>query len=174
MSEIVGVDYVCINSSLFSAQSRPRHYWTNIKYPKLPTEESHEVIKNIIDETVDDIFYFDKKGLNSFLKKTDGVKPNKDFGIKKLFTVPKEIINDNERQRRVYSINGKSPTILARADTTKIFYRGKIRKLTPIECERLQSLPDNYTDGVSNTQRYKALGNAFNCAVVKHILKNII
>ena len=48
-----------------------------------------------------------------------------------------------------------------------------IRKLTPIECERLQSLPDNYTEGVSNTQRYKALGNAFNVDVVTHILKNM-
>jgi len=47
----------------------------------------------------------------------------------------------------------------------------QIRKLTPIECERLQSLPDNYTEGVSNTQRYKALGNGFNCAVIEHILK---
>jgi DNA-cytosine methyltransferase len=45
-----------------------------------------------------------------------------------------------------------------------------IRKLTPIECERLQSLPDNYTDGISNTQRYKCLGNAFNVEVVRHIL----
>ncbi len=50
---------------------------------------------------------------------------------------------------------------------------GVIRKLTPIECERLQSLPDNYTEGVSNTQRYKALGNAFNCEVIKHILKEM-
>ena len=49
----------------------------------------------------------------------------------------------------------------------------KIRKLTPIECERLQSLPDNYTEGVSNTQRYKALGNGFNCKVIEHIIKNI-
>jgi len=48
-----------------------------------------------------------------------------------------------------------------------------IRKLTPIECERLQSLPDNYTEGISNSQRYKCLGNAFNKEVVKHILKNI-
>ena len=48
-----------------------------------------------------------------------------------------------------------------------------IRKLTPIECERLQCLPDNYTDGISNTQRYKCLGNAFNVDVVAHILSFI-
>jgi DNA (cytosine-5)-methyltransferase 3A len=48
-----------------------------------------------------------------------------------------------------------------------------IRKLTPIECERLQSLPDNYTEGISNSQRYKVLGNAFNVEVVKHILSFI-
>jgi len=45
-----------------------------------------------------------------------------------------------------------------------------IRKLTPIECERLQGVPDNYTGGVSNTQKYKVLGNAFNVDVVAHIL----
>jgi site-specific DNA-cytosine methylase len=45
-----------------------------------------------------------------------------------------------------------------------------IRKLTPIECERLQSLPDGYTDGVAMTQRYRCLGNAFNVDVVAHIL----
>ena len=51
-----------------------------------------------------------------------------------------------------------------------------IRKLTPIECERLQGLTDNYTEGVSNTQRYKMLGNAFNVDVVSHILsfRNIL
>jgi len=46
----------------------------------------------------------------------------------------------------------------------------QIRKLTPIECERLQGLPDNYTEGVSNSQRYKMLGNAFNVDVVAHLL----
>ena len=48
-----------------------------------------------------------------------------------------------------------------------------IRKLTPIECERLQGLKDDYTSGVSNTQRYKTLGNAFNVDVVAHILRFI-
>jgi DNA (cytosine-5)-methyltransferase 3A len=49
----------------------------------------------------------------------------------------------------------------------------QIRKLTPVECERLQGLPDNYTDGISNSQRYKCLGNAFNVDVVAHILSFI-
>lgn len=43
------------------------------------------------------------------------------------------------------------------------------RKLTPIECERLQTLPDNYTDGISNSQRYKALGNGWTVNVIAHI-----
>lgn len=49
----------------------------------------------------------------------------------------------------------------------------RIRKLTPIECERLQGLPDNYTEGVAITHRYKCLGNAFNVDVVAHILNRV-
>lgn len=47
------------------------------------------------------------------------------------------------------------------------------RKLTPLECERLQGVPDTYTDCVSNSQRYKMLGNGFNVPTIKHILKNL-
>jgi len=50
---------------------------------------------------------------------------------------------------------------------------GKIRKLTPIECERLMGLPDGYTEGVANTNRYKVLGNAFNVDVIAHILSSL-
>jgi len=47
------------------------------------------------------------------------------------------------------------------------------RKLTPLECERLQTVPDNYTNHVSNTQRYKMLGNGWTVEVIKHIYKNM-
>tara|TARA_R100000654_G_scaffold69141_1_gene98545 strand:- start:3130 stop:4479 length:1350 start_codon:yes stop_codon:yes gene_type:complete len=47
------------------------------------------------------------------------------------------------------------------------------RKLTPLECERLQTVPDNYTEGVSNTQRYKMLGNGWTVDVIAHILANM-
>ena len=50
-----------------------------------------------------------------------------------------------------------------------------IRKLTPLECERLQTLPEGYTDlpGLSKTQRYKMIGNGWTVAVIEHIFKNI-
>jgi DNA-cytosine methyltransferase len=48
--------------------------------------------------------------------------------------------------------------------------KSRIRRLTPVECERLQSLPDNYTEGIAMTNRYKCLGNAFNVEVIRHIL----
>ena len=48
-----------------------------------------------------------------------------------------------------------------------------VRKFTPKECERLQCLPDDYTEGISNTQRYKAIGNGFNVEVIAHILSFI-
>ncbi len=81
-----------------------------------------------------------------------------------------------DMSHRVYKINGKSPTLttITGGKQKKIIDDNyQVRELTPIECERLQGLPDNYTDGVSNTQRYKALGNGFNVDVVAHILSFI-
>jgi DNA (cytosine-5)-methyltransferase 3A len=81
----------------------------------------------------------------------------------------------NSQANRIYDTEGKSVCLKANgggggAKTGLYQTQQKIRKLTPLECERLQSLPDNYTSGVSNTQRYKCLGNAFNCEVIKFIL----
>lgn len=84
---------------------------------------------------------------------------------------------------RVYSVTGKSVCLMAaggglgaktglyKIDLPDGDYT--IRKLTPIECERLQTLPDNYTAGVSNSQRYKMLGNGWTVSVIKHIFKNM-
>jgi len=65
----------------------------------------------------------------------------------------------------------KAPTLCARDyKDPKVIFNGKtLRKLTPVECERLQTLPDNYTEWVSNTQRYKMLWNWWTCDVISHI-----
>lgn len=73
------------------------------------------------------------------------------------------------------ALDGKTPTLSCSAwpHNNKLFDNGVVRKLTPVECERLQCLPDNYTEGISDTQRYKVCGNAFNVEVVKHILSKV-
>ena len=106
-------------------------------------------------------------------------------------------------QNRVFSEEGKSHALTASfASRTNVETKSKIRdksktvrsggrgsydrhewdsvdelhwrKLTPLECERLQTVPDNYTEGVSNTQRYKMLGNGWTVDVIVHILKSLI
>lgn len=86
-------------------------------------------------------------------------------------------INDRDHHKRIYSSDGKSPTILASNggnSEVKIALDGTYyRKLTPLECERLQTLPDYYTAHVSNTQRYRQLGNGWTVDVVAHILRSM-
>jgi len=83
-------------------------------------------------------------------------------------------LNGHDILKRVYSKHGKSPTLNSMGGGNrepKVDIDGlKWRKLTPIECERLQTVPDNYTSSVSSTQRYKMLGNGFNIETVAHIL----
>lgn len=87
--------------------------------------------------------------------------------------------NKNSQSCRVYDIEGKSIALQAHGGGLGAktgLYAVKdfvIRKLTPIECERLQGLPDGYTGNVSNTQRYKMLGNSFTVPVVSHILSHM-
>jgi DNA (cytosine-5)-methyltransferase 3A len=85
--------------------------------------------------------------------------------------------------QRVYSVHGKTISLSAngggQGDKTGLYKIDlpdgyyTIRKLTPIECERLQTYPDNFTEGISNTQRYKTLGNSFTIDVIVHIITSI-
>lgn len=94
-----------------------------------------------------------------------------------------EINGSKGQANRVYSVRGKSvclsangggggaKTGLYKIDLPDGDYI--IRKLTPVEAERLQTLPDNYTEGISNTQRYKCIGNGWTVDVIAHILRHI-
>ncbi len=79
--------------------------------------------------------------------------------------------------KEVYNLNGKCNTLLCDGDggnrQKKVFQNGKCRKLTPIEYERLQTLPDNYTDCVSDSRRYTAIGNGWTVDVIAHIFKSL-
>lgn len=91
--------------------------------------------------------------------------------------IPVEVASFNKGG--IKALDGKTPTLTSSAwehNNHLVKIDGEdiiIRKLTPVECERLQALPDGYTRGISNTQRYKTLGNAFNADVIAHILSFI-
>jgi DNA-cytosine methyltransferase len=79
----------------------------------------------------------------------------------------------NKRQNGQRFNDGNKFYTLTAQDKHGVLIEGYIRKLTPIECERLQTMPDNYTDGISNTQRYKCLGNGWTVDVIAHIFKGL-
>ncbi len=113
-----------------------------------------------------------------------------------LTTVQKDnvVVRATVQANAEHTYNGKVPTLTASMgigggnvplltdSETAAEYKGKYidkndrleyRKLTPLECERLQTLPDFWTDCISNTQRYKSIGNGWCIDVIVHILKHI-
>ena len=174
----LGVEPILIDASLVSAQSRKRLFWTNIPVTQLP-EDRGILLKDILqpDAKVDE--RMTTKGKALCLTATyNNATENNSINKKQRTMVLGHVGKSNGQANRVYSVEGKSVTLSANggglgAKTGLYEVKNRIRKLTPIECERLQSLPDNYTEGISNTQRYKCLGNAFNVEVIKHILSFI-
>ncbi len=86
-------------------------------------------------------------------------------------------IKGHDSIKRIYSDEGKAPTLTTMGGGHR---EPKIaqpeltwRKLTPLECERLQTVPDGYTEGVSNTQRYRMLGNGWTVSVIAHIFSKL-
>ena len=142
-------------------------------------------IKDVIKNNAPDNFYLNSEAVQEFLdnnsfKESHVPKPE----IIKLFDLPKEVHNDLERQRRVYSIYGISPTVLARSDSTKIYVtrNGKkpIRKLTPTENFKIMGYDDEFiknilkNSGNSNTQLYKQSGNAVSPLVIAGIASHLL
>lgn len=162
ISNALGVEPITIDSNLFSAQDRLRHYWTNID---VITEISDKgiVLKDIVLDTeqVEDKFWYDKE----FIYHGDDEKVQATL-----------LINGHDILKRVNNLSDKSPTLTCcRGGNTqkKVYQSGKCRKLTPLEYERLQTVPDDYTLGVSNSQRYNMLGNGWTVDVIAHIFNGI-
>jgi len=173
ITQTLGVEPILFNASLVSAQSRKRLFWTNIKFT-LP-EDKGILLKDILEPNgeVDDRMVSNGKAYTLTASYTGAVVENSIQRKQRTMVRIKELEKSNGQAHRVYSPSGKFPVLSTGSSGLIAVEKNKIRKLTPIECERLQGLPDNYTEGISNTQRYKCLGNAFNVEVVKHILSSI-
>ena len=178
ITKALGVEPIFINSSRVSAQNRQRYYWTNIPMYAFPEDKGIVLADILEDGHVDrdkahciDANYFKGGNLKSYFEKhrrqlvfsRDGMCHVGDAGISDKYAY----VN------RVYHPDGKGPSLVA-SDGGHLqpkISKGttEYRKLTPLECERLQTVPEGYTDHVSNTQRYKMLGNGWTVDVVSHI-----
>ena len=188
ITKLLGVEPVFINSALVSAQNRQRYYWCNWNVEQ-PNDRGVALADILESDHVDrekshclDANYYKGGNLKSYFEKNRR---------QLAFTNPAAIVgrkldgngkrNDSLHVKQTQCLevhdHGKSRCLsTVQKDTVVLslspgrYPNGKdYRKLTPIECERLQTVPDNYTNHVSNTQRYKMLGNGWTVDVIAHI-----
>lgn len=187
INELLGVTPIEINSALVSAQNRKRLYWTNIQGVEQP-EDKGIFLKDIIESgKVDrqkdfclDANYWKGGNLKSYFEKNrrqlvfvKGLEEGRRL---------KDGKNNSRNYRegyRIYSTEGKAACLTHQSKGGPGGMTGlygdelNYRKLLATECERLQTLPGNWTEGISNTQRYKCIGNAWTVDVVAHIFRSI-
>jgi site-specific DNA-cytosine methylase len=155
ISSYLGVQPVLINSVLVSAQNRNRLYWTNIPNITQPDDKNIQLY-HVLEK--DNNF---KAGRMVGRRLKNGKRCDHDKSIP---IVQRIEINKNPNKSNCLTTVAKD-NILVNGD--------KFRYFTPLEYERLQTVPDNYTIGVSDSQRLKMLGNGWTVDVISHILKNI-
>ncbi len=193
INETLHTEPYFINSNCLTAQNRKRLYWTNIpfNFESLSTE-CELTLKNVLSS--DDINlnttmsldhneikaaiidHFENDSLAGF------VDENKQTA--RYFAKKKGTLAYNKALSQLKSISHKSNCLTAsgqsisNSGSTNIYYittdnKIKIRPLEPVECERLQGVPDDYTNHCSRNQRIKMLGNGWSVDVIAHILKGL-
>jgi DNA (cytosine-5)-methyltransferase 3A len=158
ISDTLGVEPIMINSNLVSAQDRKRLYWTNIPNVGQPDDIGLH-LRDIMEESVADKyniterFYKKKEGTLSYSKSRGNIRPP-------------------ERKSKTLTTSGHG---ISNSGSTNIKLSDDYLRIpTPLECERLQTVPDNYTNvGLLDSHRYKMLGNGWTVNVISHIFKNI-
>ncbi len=178
ISDYLEVPSIKINSSLISAQTRKRLYWTNIDGIKQPKDKKI-FLKDILINSENNMGRIvgrrmhpetnKRDDYNNKLKHTQILEMRGNNKSGTLTTVQKDNIVIRKKSKCIRT-SGRCSYDRHEWDSID---NDHFRKLTPIECERLQTVPDNYTNYVSNSQRYKALGNCFTVDVIVHILKSI-
>ena len=161
ISELLGCEPIFIDSKLFSAQQRPRYYWTNIPVEPVLPPEIPLVLKDIMEPDVAEKYFYNH--------------PLTDVDMEKQVCATM-VHNNHEIHKRIFNPAFKCHTLTTCGGGNtqkKVMDHGRARKLTPLEYERLQTLPDNYTAGVSDGARYTAIGNGWTVDVISYILQGI-
>ena len=164
ISDQLGVKPIKIDSQLFSAQKRNRLYWTNIPFEIVTDRQVETTMQDVLEDDADDSFYLCQGTLDCIMKPASrGWKSGKmeiDLPIARPITASSWRIHRADTDN--YVTSKRTPN-----------GRTNIRRLTPLECERLQTLPDNYTEGIKVNDRIKAVGNGWTVNVIAHILKGL-
>ena len=157
----LGVEPIVIDSSLVSAQNRKRLYWTNIPNIAQPVDKCL-CINDVIQKDVEYIFYPTKKLNNQVMTKN---YLRWDINGK----------GHRSQDQRAYFVNGKSGTLdTGCAHKLKLLVgENSVREFTQTELERLQTLPDGYTDVLNKSAAGKAIGNGWTVDVIAHILRGV-
>jgi DNA (cytosine-5)-methyltransferase 3A len=196
ISSYMWVEPIEIDSALVSAQRRKRLYWTNIPWITQP-EDKWILLKDILEHDVDEKYNISEKHTTAMKNARSSWElnlPDKDGKcgtiIASYYKIPQDwpyILKDKQVSvpcatqigqsknggnsywsNKAYTLRASNPNWVIESVQPP-----RIRKLTPIECERLQTMPDNYTEWVSDTQRYKMLWNWWTCDVIAHIFSFI-
>lgn len=160
ITQIMGVEPVFIDSIDFSAQSRKRLYWTNIPVKKWVAK--HITLKDIAEPVEDkNDWLVTDKVMKYRQSEYDGRK------------IQKNVLG------KIRELDGTSKCLGCHCgdygnNTGLIIkYEDEYYSITPIEAERLQTLPDNYTDGIPPKKRFHAIGNGWTVDVIAHIFKGL-
>jgi DNA (cytosine-5)-methyltransferase 3A len=165
ISKTLGVEPVLINSSQFSAQHRRRYYWTNIPF-EIDFEKRYvnTTMQDCLEGSVEDKYYVKQGTLDCIMRPAGGGWQSGKMEINK------------EIARPLTASSWK----LHRADTDNYVSteykpegRTNVRRLTPLEYERLQTLPEGYTLGEKDRDRFEAIGNGWTVDVIVHILNGL-
>lgn len=156
ISNLLGVQPVFINSALVSAQNRQRYYWANWEFSE--PEDKNINWGDIREIDAPECHYYTEKGLAWISRHS--YRTGKELRIWP---------NDGKCQMLEASMfkNYSGQRFFAVEDTKGLRY------VSLLECERAQTVPDDYTNHVSNTQRYKMLGNGWTVDVIAHIFSSI-
>lgn len=187
ITECLGVEPILINSSLVSAQNRKRLYWTNIHDIEQPKDK-----EIYLEDIVESDALVDREKSHAIIASIGRTTHREYFLKNQGQLVYSAIMLSNiyggfkEKKPRVHlrkSVTiragqggGHIPSLVVEGKVKEFCvddFKKIIRKVTPLECERLQTLPDNYTEGISNTQRYKCIGNGWTVDVIAHILSGL-
>ena len=156
---IIGCEPILINSADFSAQTRKRLYWTNIPILPHAYKSKSIVLKDILEPVTQKKKYCVTNKVNKYLSdEYDGRKIQKNV------------------KHNICNIDGKANCLSTKSydigsnTSCVVKQNGDYYVLTPTEAERLQTLPDGYTDCVNDNKRYFAIGNGWTVDVIAHIL----